>query len=485
MNIEIKKREYFKKFNTLETLKYISIKNREKYIEQALKIKNNEKDVSYDLENIPFLNTRIAYNVIKYSNDFRGTKELNREKLKEIYYEIMEKFSYKSTSNLTQEEEILKITIGHSQEQFWRQQLFDILPYANLRNKRIMSYYNLVKPINDILTEELGIEIDSIIYENGLDVLSFIFLKNNIYSENELKQIVLEYIEKKKINIKLEQVMAILEYYTCDYEWVRTKLEKDRPFFIKPFIKTQDTKKYIIIDIYSFTWKYSEGIYWIIRNYYNNIQSNEFVNSFGSMFEKYLEGVFTFLLKRNQFENLDLNKNKRKERIADWLVKTQKYNLIIEQKSILLLSSFKVMEINIEEFKKKFIPKIEKAFFQLENTEKIKIQNNKKTIKFILLFEYFPILESLKLYFESILEKRIFDLENYLFITLDEFEILMTLLKNDEELFNLVLKERLEREKELFKGAKFFDIFEKYKIFKNEYIQHLNNEYKNIKNLKA
>ncbi|RHF73533.1 hypothetical protein DW663_04500 [Fusobacterium mortiferum] len=261
MNIEIKKREYFKKFNTLETLKYISIKNREKYIEQALKIKNNEKDVSYDLENIPFLNTRIAYNVIKYSNDFRGTKELNREKLKEIYYEIMEKFSYKSTSNLTQEEEILKITIGHSQEQFWRQQLFDILPYANLRNKRIMSYYNLVKPINDILTEELGIEIDSIIYENGLDVLSFIFLKNNIYSENELKQIVLEYIEKKKINIKLEQVMAILEYYTCDYEWVRTKLEKDRPFFIKPFIKTQDTKKYIIIDIYSFTWKYSEGIY--------------------------------------------------------------------------------------------------------------------------------------------------------------------------------------------------------------------------------
>ena len=96
MNIEIKKREYFKKFNTLETLKYISIKNREKYIEQALKIKNNEKDVSYDLENIPFLNTRIAYNVIKYSNDFRGTKELNREKLKEIYYEIMEKFSYKS-----------------------------------------------------------------------------------------------------------------------------------------------------------------------------------------------------------------------------------------------------------------------------------------------------------------------------------------------------------------------------------------------------
>ena len=89
------------------------------------------------------------------------------------------------------------------------------------------------------------------------------------------------------------------------------------------------------------------------------------------------------------------------------------------------------------------------------------------------------------MYIESILEKRIFDLENYLFITLDEFEILMTLLKNDEELFNLVLKERLEREKELFKGAKFFDIFEKYKIFKNEYIQHLNNEYKNIKNLKA
>lgn len=474
MNIEIEKRKYFKKFNTLETLKYISLKNREKYMEQVLKIKSNEKDTDYDLENIPFLNTRIAYNVIKYSNDFRGIKELNKEKLKEIYYEIMEKFLYKSTLNLTQEEEILEITLGHSQEQFWRQQIFDVLPSANLRNKKIMSYYNLVIPINDILTKELGIEMDSIVYENGLDILSFMFLKNNIYFESELKQRILEYIEEKKINIKLEQVMAILDYYTCDYEWIRTKLEKDRPFFIKPFIKTQDAKKYIIIDIYSFTWKYSEGIYWIIRNYYNNIQSNEFLNSFGIMFEKYLEGVFTFLLKRNQFESLDLTKSKKKERIADWLVKTQKYNLIFEQKSILLLSSFKVMEINIEEFKNKFIPKIEKAFFQLENTEKIKIQNNKKTIKFILLFEYFPILESLKLYFESVLEKRILDLENYIFITLDEFEILMTLLKNNEELFNLVLEERLEREKELFKGAKFFDVFEKYKIFENEYIQHLN-----------
>lgn len=55
----------------------------------------------------------------------------------------------------------------------------------------------------------------------------------------------------------------------------------------------------------------------------------------------------------------------------------------------------------------------------------------------------------------------------------------MTLLKNDETLFDKVIEERLELEKELFKGAKFSDIFDKYSFRKNEYIEYLIEKFKN------
>ena len=480
MDLEIEKRNFFKKYNTLETLKYVSLTNNTNYIN---KLKNSNR-IETRLKDEHFLNIRLAFNVIKYSSDFRGIRELDRKEISKICKKIINDFSYTPSPNLSQEEFILEITTGHSQEQFFGQEIFYFLPQTIARNKKILSFYNLPVSINEILSKELNIDMTSSIFEKGLEILWYLFINKNIYFEPDLNKSILEIIEKKKLIIKLEQVKAILSYYTCDYEWIKTKNEKDRPFFIKPIIKTKNYNRYIMIDIFSFSSKFADGIYWIIRNYYNKITNNEverqrFVSEFGNMFEKYIEELLLFLLAKENFKKLNPYENKKTKSLADWIIETKNYNLIVEQKSTLLLSSCKTMEINIKGLKKGFLPTLKKAFKQLQNTEKDKIINNKKTIKLILLYEYFPTLEALKAYFENILKDKIDDLQNYIFISTDDFEILMTLLKNDENLFDKVIEERLELEKELFKGAKFSDIFDKYSFRKNEYIEYLIKKFKN------
>lgn len=480
MDLEIEKRNFFKKYNTLETLKYVSLTNNTNYIN---KLKNGNR-IETRLKDEHFLNIRLAFNVIKYSSDFRGIRELDSNEMKKICKKIINDFSYTPNPNLSQEDFILEMTIGHSQEQFFGQEIFYFLPQAIVRNKKILSFYNLPVTINEILSKELDIEITSSIFESGLEIIGELFINKNIIFESKLDKSILKIIEKKKLETKLEQVKAILNYYTCDYEWVKTKSEKDRPFFIKPIIKNKNYNRYIMVDIFSFSSKFADGIYWIIRNYYNKITNSEverqrFVSEFGNMFEKYIEELLLFLLDKENFKKLNPYENKKTKSLADWIIETKNYNLIVEQKSTLLLSSCKTMEMNIEGLKKSFLPTLKKAFKQLQNTEKDKIINDKKNIKLILLYEYFPTLESLKAYFENILKDKIDDLQNYIFISADDFEILMTLLKNDETLFDKVIEERLELEKELFKGAKFSDIFDKYSFHKNEYIEYLIEKFKN------
>lgn len=481
MEKELEKRNFFKKYNTLETLKYVSFSNNINYIN---KLKNNNRIETY-LKNIHFLNVRLAFYVIKYSSDFRGIRELNGSEISKIFKKIMSDFSYVPSSNLSQEELKLEIATGHSQEQFFGQEIQQFLPPAIARNKKILSFYNLPITINEILSKELNIDITSSRFETGLEVLWYLFIHKNIHFESELDKSILEILEKNKLMINLEQIKSILGYYTCDYEWVKTKNEKDRPFFIKPIIKIPNYNSHIMVDIFSFSSKFADGIYWIIRNYYNKITNAEvekqkFVSEFGNMFEKYIEELLSFLLDKKTFKKLNPYENKKTKSLADWIIETKNYNLIVEQKSTLLLSSCKTMEMNIEGLKRSFLPKLKKAFKQLQNTEKIKIANCKKTIKLILLYEYFPTLECLKEYFESILKDEISDLQNYIFISVDDFEILMTLLKNDENIFDKVIEEKLKREKELFKGANFSDVFYKYNFHKNEYIEYLIKKEKEI-----
>src|SRR5699024_6938675 len=73
-----------------------------------------------------------------------------------------------------------------------------------------------------------------------------------------------------------------------------------------------------------------DASYWIVRNYYGQIGSQDFTNAFGVFYEKYLQDIFEYYLDSSKFEKLQED---NKSAMCDWKIETDKYIILIEQKS--------------------------------------------------------------------------------------------------------------------------------------------------------
>lgn len=147
-----------------------------------------------------------------------------------------------------------------------------------------------------------------------------------------------------------------------------------------------------------------------------------------------------------------IKENKTKQ--PDWLVETDDYNILIEQKATLFTIGSRDTTLNNKyEELEKFLDVIKKGFVQLSN---YKTSNEKTTIRICLTFEEVDGVECIQ---EAATEKlNIDDKEMYWVVNIGEFEKLIFLLKNNYEKFKEVITKKINLEKSHDKNGRSFDM---------------------------
>lgn len=377
------------------------------------------------------------------------------------------------------QDKLLSIIIGHSQKQFLYQETY--LLYNNyFRNAEI--FKNILEEntldINGIIFEKTGFSYDE------FNELLFAFI-TFIYKSGEISTITVE----RKITedfplITQSNLLKVFDLYSSTYEEIKNSALGENIFLTKPIIKI-NTNKFIIVNSFLLLKLMSDGVYWQIRNYFFYKKSQEFTNKFGEYSEKYVQQTLERYIDTNNFSKV---KENSKEKIADWKIESQKYTLLVEQKSALASIKIKTLYPDLTELKK-YIKKYEEAIEQLNSTEKQLELDYNKCVKMILYFENIYVSEIFKDTLMKQLNLNYEEYSNLFFVSIEEFETLMFIYKVSLDLFDKIIGEKIKLEKNYSPstGSSFNIIFNKYKIFNNPHIIQLreNNElYRRLVNIK-
>lgn len=263
-----------------------------------------------------------------------------------------------------------------------------------------------------------------------------------------------------------ENIQKCIALFTADYDFYRKTDHPNNPLFFKPIVRTQ-TGRLMIANAFLWGRKFYEGIYWLIRGKYLEANSRDFTASCGKYYEQYVEQILNYYLKNDDFEKIE------QEGKADWYIYTDKYLLIIEQKSSLMSIALKREYPSKEQFNE-YLEILKKAIKQLKNTEN-SVNENRIIIKMVLTFEklYFKdafIKEELNIAYSS--EENANPLEHCYFIDTEEFEQLIQILAGNNKKFDEIIATKMAYEKEPpapIEGRDFKDIISKihgWKLFK-------------------
>lgn len=205
--------------------------------------------------------------------------------------------------------------------------------------------------------------------------------------------------------------------------------------------------------------------FWVIRNYFYNKKEQTFTNAFGKYFEIYLEEVFENCLGNENYSNIPESDIEKR---ADWHLKIDDYDILIEQKSAISILSIKQNRPDIEAMKKHILTTWGKAVKQLDKTEKALGLNN--AIKIILVYEDYFKSECLDELFE--LDSSLNNDGNYWLVPIKELEMLLVTYKNNPELFFKIMKEKISSERTFSSnGRELLKFLEQNGITKNEYLK--------------
>jgi hypothetical protein len=272
-----------------------------------------------------------------------------------------------------------------------------------------------------------------------------------------------------------ENIKNIVNYYSVTYEEVRNSDLGKQIFYSKPFIITEKDNKYIAISMYLIAMTVANCLYWIPRNYFLQRKVQTFTNSFGILFEKYVEKVFQQYLKPEEFEKIQETSGKS----ADYILTLKDYIIIIELKSTLLALSGKQQEPDIKAIDTFCNRAIYEAYEQLNSSEN-KINSKKPIIKFILFYENF---KNNNL-FEDATEE-IFRRDNYCkLITITELEMFISVYPANLDKFNDIIKKMTEK-REKFSNRSILKLLEDNDILQNDFIgkiDHWDDFLRNLKN---
>lgn len=476
-------KRYIRKFKTCDLLEYFSKKSINSY--QTDKKAFTFIDVPYyskkngiKLGNAHFGYgqwelVQVCYYSIKFSNDFRGNS-INES---DFYSLINENKIYdEKMENLEEPIDDLKIfehlqCITNVQFDFQTlhvstrfNRLYEILININKNNK-----YSQTKDVCYINFEKVFEDITGINIFKFINIYFFLILLSSTRKNTNIYDIIKDIgFEIEKLGFTKSDISKVIHLQSRDYNFYK-KSDNWNLLKFYPIVKTTTGENnYIISNIYSLLYSFPESIYWIIRNYYNEINSSDFTIYFGYCFECYLNELF---------ERYNINYEKLKEsktkgsKTPDWKIETTNYIFIIEQKSALFPIDTRTItkDERFDKLEAYINNNIIKAFKQLDSYP---IEDSTKTIiRVCLTFEKIHAEENMKLIVER---KMTFDSDidlNWI-VNIDEFEILMQKLGEDEDDFNRIIEEKISLERNKDKNGRSFERI--LKGYEYGYINELN-----------
>lgn len=265
--------------------------------------------------------------------------------------------------------------------------------------------------------------------------------------------------------LNVENFIKLIDNYTCTLDELSSSKFGRQTLYLKPFVKIDD--KYISINPFLVLCLFTNANYWIIRNKYlqDHDDKQKFVNAFGVYFEIYVEEILSNCLLSTEFTNISETSRKR----ADWHLKLDKYDFLIEQKSTLSMLSIKQNRPNVDEFKNYIKKTWGEAVEQLYETERDLSLSN--AIKIILIYEDYYMCESLDLLFELRPDLSDKNDKKYWLMTVREFEMLMHTYKTDPKKFLSIVKQKDDAELTNSKdGRSLLKFLQKEKIKTNSYL---------------
>ena len=234
----------------------------------------------------------ISFDAVIYTNNYRGSKfDLNGKlSLINAYRGYDEELTERELKKVHDDDLMTYILFGHSQEEFWMQQIYMEVPNFN-RNYRILriGLEDEKNIISDAFNSEFNITLNE--YTNGICTLFAWGSSSNDFSNGEI----IYNTYGRRFNSNIEVINKLIKYYSGDIEFYRNSRFGKNTFYLKPFIKIDD-KNIILSGMYYLFKLLSFGAYWVVRNYYFKSKSQLFTNAFGEYYELYFKEVFLYYL---------------------------------------------------------------------------------------------------------------------------------------------------------------------------------------------
>ncbi len=365
----------------------------------------------------------IQYHVICNSNDYRNSNSVYTIGQIVNLYRIFE--DQESPAEDLREADlsgVFKILFGLISEQLPFQNMGWI--YENFNR----NYHILVS--SDKINRNLTISLEQIIREKfGWSISEYLSVQLIIYwlcmqHCDPLTAPESMYRKKNDTVLTKENIRKFIVYYSCNYRDVRASPIKKQLFYSRPFIYTDKSEEYIASNCYLVFWMVSNSLYWLMRDYYNELGSQEFVNAFGAMFEDYLKELAVKHFSPEQWNAIP----RANKKSADFYFDLNDVILVIEQKSSLIRLSAKQQTSNLEALNKFITTTIIGAYRQIQATC-AEINSSKPILKIILLYE---MIENTGLIEMSVPE--IFGVDDKCYIlTILELEIMFHLWSTDRD----------------------------------------------------
>lgn len=420
---------------------------------------------------------KISYHAIVTTHDF-VTMSPTFDNIIEICYEFNDydnQVSGEVYKDNSIDERLLFDIFGLTQEQFWFQKLH-----------LIKEMFNRDVELLEVIPSQLktSINLNEIIQETtGFDIVLYRKLLLAVYAFGGINSCIRinDHFEKYDNRLNRGDINKTLKLLSANYQDYRQSPLRHKYFYAKPIVQTT-ANKFITVNQYLLALKIADGVFWTIRDYFmqkDRKTSQKFTNEFGKYFEKYVENLLNHFLDPKQFIRVPEEKKKNEDR-ADWIIHTQKYQIIVEQKSRLLSITLKDVHMDIQKLND-YLEKFIEGFIQLDKTTIAYPEPNKKTIKLLLHYEILHMGENiLKEKIMSMLYGQLKTYDNYFIIYIGDFEHLLQTLHEDENIFNLIIEEKLGLEKSTTgEGKEFNQIIPKFYDKRNEYTNEHLDHYSN------
>ena len=385
----------------------------------------------------------LAYYTVIASHDYRGNKEIDDSQFYALV-DAVESMKQKREVELLEKmptgtHEFFMYLWGFAGEQFKAETQYEMLDNAG---RELYILFEIAKKASNtidiagIIEEETGFNWQKIICtlflawvcstkQSLLDIGSFEFANPDILTREEYKD--------------------ILKRYTFNYDEIRKSSKKRQVFYTKPYIITQKNELLGISPFLNLC-LFEHGLMWIIRDHFRKENSQKFTDFFGKCFELYFQELLDYSLEENEYERIPEGKTPR----ADWKLKIDGFQFLIEQKSSLLRLDAKQQEPNLDSVKE-FANKIIRAIKQLANTERS--YNEGPYFKIILLYDDYLMPEILDKIFE--MDECDVNADNrYWIVTIAEMERLLSLCKAQRDTFDAIIREKNNREQTNSKQGK-------------------------------